>query len=174
MELRAAEISDIDDIVEIVSGARAFLKLNGVDQWQDGYPEKSVFEQDIRNGNCFVAAENGRAVGVICVIVGEEPGYNLIEDGSWLTENSVYAVFHRFAVQETYRGRGLATRLLSFAESLARGKNAKSLRGDTHRGNKSMRGLLEKCGYTSCGTVYVECEPGRDSRRLAYEKILTD
>ncbi len=174
MELRLAAVSDLEDIMGIVSDAREFLKANGVDQWQDGYPEESVFEEDIRNSNCFVAEDNGKAVGVISVLIGEDVCYNIIEDGNWLTYDTVYGSFHRFAVRDEYRGKGVAKQLLSLAEDVVCRQKIKSIRGDTHSSNKSMRGLMEKRGYASCGTVFVECEQGRDRRRTAYEKILTD
>ena len=48
-----------------------------------------------------------------------------------------------------------------------------SVRVDTHRDNRAMNRLAEKVGFTYCGEVDVSLmDPGHDSRRNAYEKLI--
>lgn len=174
MDFRLAKLSDVGRIIEIIADAQSFLKENGVDQWQNGYPTSAVFEDDIKNGSCYVAFEDEKIVGVISLFFEKDACYDLIEDGKWLTGDARYAVFHRAAVDGTYRGKGIASQMLSFTESLARERGINSMRGDTHRNNKAMRRLLERRGYVHCGSVHIKCEPDCDSHRVAYEKILNN
>ena len=99
-----------------------------------------------------------------------EPGYAAITDGKWRCEGP-YRTIHLAAVEATYRGTGLADRLIGFAESLARAQGAVALRVDTHRHNKAMKALLLRRGFVYRGNVRCD-EPKRDPRRQAFEKLL--
>ena len=119
MEHRPASVSDIDRIMEIIADAQRFLKSNGVDQWQNGYPTREIFAKDIEQGACHVFLADGAVAGVISVFFGTEESYNEVESGKWLTADATYAMFHRAAVGDEYRGMGIASRMLSFAENMA-------------------------------------------------------
>ena len=44
MEFRRSQIGDLDQIVRIAEDAKAFLRANGVSQWQRGtYPDRALF-----------------------------------------------------------------------------------------------------------------------------------
>ena len=49
MELRTAAPEDLGKIMELIDQAKAFLKRNGVDQWQNGYPDQTCIEEDIHS-----------------------------------------------------------------------------------------------------------------------------
>ena len=171
MEHRPATPSDLGEIMRIVADAQRFLKASGVDQWQDGYPERRDFEDDIRQGACEAFFLDGELAGIITVLPGPEPDYAKIYDGAWRSERP-YCVFHRSAVSDKYRGRGVAKEMFSYAENMARELRYGSLRVDTHRDNRAMRGLLEKNGFVSCGVIYIDGSPEAGAPRVAYEKLL--
>lgn len=174
MENRLAQASDLDEIMKIIDNARAFMKANGINQWQNGHPNREVFVKDINNGSCHVFMDDDKIVGVISVFLENDPCYDVVYDEKWLTSNMPYAVFHRVAVSGDCRGRGVSVQMLSYIENLAREKGFYSMRGDTHRDNKAMRRLLEKCGYTHCGTIQIDEPAPGDSERLCYEKVIGD
>ncbi len=172
MEHRLASISDVDRIMEIIADAQRFLKESGVDQWQNGYPTREIYAEDIEKGCCHVFTVEGSVAGVISVFFEKEQSYDVVYDGKWLTGDAPYAVFHRAAVGNDYRGMGIAGQMLSRAENLTLESGYKSLRGDTHRDNKAMRGLLEKCGFVHCGTIYINGGSEAQNERVCYEKLL--
>jgi len=172
MEHRLATSSDLDRIMEIIADAQCFLKENGVDQWQNGYPTRESYEQDISESACHVFIVESKIAGVISIFFETEESYNLVEDGSWLTGDAPYAVFHRAAVSRDYRGMGIAGIMLSYAENMAIEHSITSLRGDTHHDNKAMRGLLEKRGFVHCGTIYIDGVISEQTKRVCYEKLL--
>lgn len=53
MELRTAAPEDLGKIMELIDQAKAFLKRNGVDQWQNGYPDQTCIEEDIRKARAI-------------------------------------------------------------------------------------------------------------------------
>ena len=173
-EPRRAEIADMDALLDILEQAKAYLRESGVDQWQEGYPNREALAADIEAGRgwLFECVDNGEIAGYECVAMTPEVCYREI-DGAWLTEGENYAVIHRAMAAARYRGTRLAAEMFSFAAELASGMGRLSVRVDTHRDNKAMNRLCEKQGFTYCGVVDLGLvDPASDSLRNAYEKIL--
>ena len=173
-EPRRAEIADMDALLDILEQAKAYLRESGVDQWQEGYPNREALAADIEAGRgwLFECVDNGEIAGYECVAMTPEVCYREI-DGAWLTEGENYAVIHRARAAARYRGTRLAAEMFSFAAELAAGMGRLSVRVDTHRDNKAMNRLCEKQGFTYCGVVDLGLvDPASDSLRNAYEKIL--
>ncbi|MCR5695020.1 MAG: GNAT family N-acetyltransferase [Clostridia bacterium] len=156
--VRPAELSDVPVILSIYRDARAFMRENGnPDQWGSFYPPDSMILEDVRLGNSYVVALGAEICGVFCLFEGEDPCYDVIDDGKWLSD-SPYATVHRIAAK---RGRkGILKAACDFALS-----KCSHIRADTHKDNIPMQKALSKYGFRHCGTVYV-----RDrSPRLAFE-----
>ncbi len=173
MIFRNANTEDIDDILDIVEQARRSLISLGIDQWQDGYPDRAVFERDIAGKNCYVAETGGRIVGLVSVIFGIEPGYLNISGPGWLTTDEPYLTVHRMAVAEGHRRRGIASAMLDEIKKIAADNSIRSLRIDTHHGNTYMLKLIEKSGFTYCGDVVYDHILRGDKTRAAYEMIVS-
>jgi len=173
LSCRAATEADLPDIMRIVSHARASLKKHRVDQWQGEYPREENFLEDISRGECFIVCHGEETAAFFTISTREEECYLGITDGKW-TADMEYCVLHRAAVAKEYRGSGMAQALIGFAEKQCRAFGRRCLRTDTHKKNKAMQSLLREAGYRYRGNVQVFSEPGHDSARQAYEKILKD
>lgn len=172
MKLRQTTFKDIPEIITIINEGKAYLKDQGIDQWQNGYPNESVIEKDILAEEAYVLEEDGNIVGTAMISFAGEKSYETIE-GKWLS-SLPYAVLHRVAIPNALKGRGLAGILLEKAEELCRKRGVQALRIDTHEKNKSMQQLLNKSGFTYCGVIYLDIHaPGDKGSRLAYEKLLS-
>lgn len=171
MGLRKAEYTDLPVIMQIIDEAKEKLRLMGVDQWQDGYPNMEVIEADIDAGEAYVwtfpSSKTSSAPSIIAYIMfsfNPDPDYAVITDGEWLNQGD-YAVFHRLAVASAYRGEGYAGQVLRRVLDLAMEAGFDSLRADTHSDNISMQHTLENNGFERCGRVLIRgSEP-----RIAYE-----
>lgn len=108
MELRTAAPEDLGKIMELIDQAKAFLKRNGVDQWQNGYPDQTCIEEDIRKGRGYLCIQDQDVVGYVCIDFEGEPAYDTL-DGKWLSIQP-YVVVHRLALDASVRGRGLHPR----------------------------------------------------------------
>lgn len=42
MILRQTKLEDISRVMEIINQAKCYFKENGIDQWQDGYPNEET------------------------------------------------------------------------------------------------------------------------------------
>lgn len=171
-QFRKARMEDLDEIMTVIDEARAFIASIGIDQWQDGYPQRDVIEADLRQGIGYVLYDGG--IGAYAaMMLTEEPCYRNI-DGAWLTQEGEYATMHRTAVCNRIRHSGAATEILRNLERLALLNAKRSMRVDTHRGNVAMNAFLQKQGYARCGEVDYSSHvaPPNDPIRVAYEKLL--
>ena len=167
MEFRQANISDLDQIVEIIELSKKYLKETKVDQWQDGYPAKEDLRRDIESGNSYVLTNKDEIVATTVISLDGESTYNSIFNGEWIT-NEEYIVMHRVAVHEKYKGKGIFKELIKEAASLALNKGIFSIKIDTHRDNISMQRAVVKNNFKRCGIIYLE----DGSERIAFEKAL--
>ncbi|MGX8692125.1 MAG: tRNA (guanosine(37)-N1)-methyltransferase TrmD [Clostridia bacterium] len=170
---RPATEEDLPALLRIAGEAGAWLKKQGVDQWQDGYPAERHFRFDLERGECFAVLHGEELAGFFVLSTREEPGYAAITDGKWTAELP-YCVLHRAAVAEQYRGTGLADKLMALVEAQARALGLRCVRTDTHKKNKPMQRLLRENGYRYRGNVQVRVGEGHDPARQAYEKLLKE
>ncbi len=157
--------------MRIVDDARGSLKKRGVDQWQGPYPQPENFLFDIGRGECYVILHGEEIAAFFTLSTREEPSYDAITDGRW-TEGIDSAVLHRGAVAAKYRGSGMAQKMMRFVDERALALGLRCIRTDTHRKNKAMQRLLRESGYRYRGNLQVFVEPGHDTARQAYEKII--
>lgn len=164
MKLRLTTTNDIDAVMTIINQAKAYFKKQGINQWQDGYPNKASIINDISRQEAYVLDIDGEIVATAMISKAIEPNYNYI-DGKWLQSND-YIVVHRIAVRDDQKGKSLAKIIIDEAIKLY--PNIHSIRIDTHDDNLSMQSFLIKYGFEYCGIIYLE---NKETRR-AYEKIL--
>lgn len=167
MEFRKAMESDIDNIMKIIKQAQDYFNEEGIDQWQNNYPNPQVIRADIERGYGYVLLKEGKVVGTVSVSFDGEKTYEKIYEGQWISHFD-YAVIHRLAIERNLKGRGLASIIIKNIEKMCLSKNIHSIRIDTHEDNKSMQRLIEKNGFKYCGIIHLM----DNSKRLAYEKII--
>lgn len=167
--VRPAELKDLDKITQIIDDAKDLHEQNGSNQWpkDKAYPSYMDFLQDLNAKSLYVYDYGDEIIGVASIIVGEDPNYNVIYDGQWLVPNGNYLTIHRIATKKEYYHKGVAKTLISFAISLAKQKRLDSIRVDTHKDNMEMNSLLQKSGFSLCGTIYLAKDSSRS--RVAYE-----
>ncbi|MBQ2248201.1 MAG: GNAT family N-acetyltransferase [Tidjanibacter sp.] len=163
---RPAEEGDVERIVDMVREAQARLRGAGIDQWQNGYPNRGRIEEDLRLGYGRVVVAEGRVVAYGAVTYDGEPAYDHLEGGSWPIGGD-YATVHRLCVAEDAVGRGWGVAFMELAEREAAGR-VPSIRVDTHPDNRTMQHIVSRLGYAYCGVVWYE------SSRLAYIKLLRE
>ena len=177
MRFRKTSESDIDAAYEVIEQARGRIASLGIDQWQNGSPNRALLEGDVARGEAYVVEDDGAIAGNVMLTCAEEGCYNDIDGTGWLTDckpgEPTYLVVHRFAVGDGALGKGVAKLMLSEAEDMARSLGKRSVRIDTHEGNIPMRTLLSKCGYSECGVVILDVEDREATlERIGYEKLV--
>ena len=168
---RRATLEDIEQVMVAVEDSRALLRDQGNGQWQDGYPNRDNFINDINNKRLFVVLEEGHPENVIgcCALTYREEDYHHLYEGRWLTDLP-YMVMHRVALKKEYRNKGYGKKLFEVFLEQAKIEGFRSLRIDTHEGNAIMRHLIESYGFQYCGKAILT--PNKD--RFMYERVLQE
>ena len=169
VECRPAQEGDLDAMEVILAQAKAVLIPIG--QWHDYYPAREDLVSDMARGECYVLTCGGQVGGFFTLTTQPEACYDAITDGKWSSDGP-YAVIHRCAVAEQWRGSGLADHMAAAWESLALAQGVEWLRVDTHKKNKAMQGLIRRNGFQYRGNVLIDAPEQYDRRRVAYEKRL--
>lgn len=167
MEFRKSKKIDVEEIMSIITKAQNHLKEQGIDQWQNGYPNEDVIKEDIEMQESYVLLEDKKVVGTTALSFKGEETYNKIYNGKWLTDGN-YAVIHRIAIDIDFRGKGLAREILKEIEKKCTKNMVKSIKVDTHKENISMQKFLGKHGFKYCGIIYLK----NGNERVAFEKVL--
>ena len=166
MKIRKSVNEDINNIIQIIDEAKEALKEQGIDQWQNGYPNADVIRNDILNNDSYVFIKNNEIVATSAVSFDGEKTYDKIYDGNWIS-NDEFAVIHRIAISNKYKGTGIASEIIKMIEAICLDKNVHSIKVDTHEFNMPMQKLLKKNDFKYCGVIYLEDK----SKRVAFEKI---
>lgn len=160
MEIRPAMSQDLPRILELFEQARQFMREHGnPNQWGTHDPPREQIEEDIRREGSYLCLHHGTVVGTFAFLPGPDATYARLQSGAWLNDWP-YWVLHRVAAPDAPKGTGTA--LLQWCQ-----KHADNIRGDTHRQNVPMQGLLQKCGFSQVGTLLLP----NGSERLAFHYV---
>ena len=144
-------LADIPELLEVTKACAQAMIINGIYQWNEDYPSYEAFEKDIEIGQLWVLKESNNIIGSVVISEIMDQEYKEIE---WLTLNANNAYIHRLAVHPEYQGKGLAQKLMDFAEGYAKENCFLSVRLDTFSVNKRNNTFYKKRGYQKLGDVY--------------------
>ncbi len=161
--LQPAQPEELSECIDILRSGRDFQREQGFVQWADSFPNADIIRQDIASGCGYVVKKDGKNAAYLYISFDGDPAYPNIQ-GVWRYD-APYAVIHRIAIGDAFRGQGLADVVFGLAEEFCRSKGFSVLRIDTHVDNKRMQHILTKNGFAYCGTVLPEC-----GLRLAFDK----
>lgn len=168
MIIRLATLHDIPQILTLIADVIPVMKTAGNFQWDNDYPNKQVFTQDIKLNQLWVAEIAGTIAGVAAITTDQDAEY--AQAGLDITETAI--VTHRLAVNINYQGRGVAAALLKQAEHEAIRRAVNILRIDTNIANQTTQKLFPKLGYVLAGEISLTIRPGL--KFLCYEKRLNN
>lgn len=163
--LQQAEMKGTEAAMHLINEGKQFLKEQGVDQWQTGYPDQKIIREDILRKRGFFVTDGVHRFAYLCIDFEGEPSYETLK-GEWKSD-PVYATIHRMAISNVYKGKGISGEIFRLTEELCMKKGVTSIRVDTDEGNAIMRHVLEKNGFGFRGTIWFE-----NSVKYAYDKVL--
>lgn len=165
VNLRPAKKADFKQIMDLICQARVHLKKLGVEQWQGEYPDRACIEEDILLARGYMLEVDQTAAGYLVIDFDGEPSYESLK-GQWKSQKP-YGVIHRLTVADAYKGRGLSAEAFRLTEELCSARGIQSIKVDTDENNEAMKHVLDRCGYSYCGTICFD-----KSEKIAYEKLI--
>jgi ribosomal protein S18 acetylase RimI-like enzyme len=166
MRIRLAKQDDRPGLMALVRRVVPLMLATGNRQWDEGYPNDSVFERDIAQAQLWIAETKDGIAGVAALTMDQEPEY---AQADW-DMSAMALVVHRLAVDPAFRGAGVASALMQKAEEVAAERRLDVVRVDTNTENAATQRLFPKLGYRLAGEIGLGMRPGL--RFLCYEKAI--
>ena len=163
--IRKAVLEDIKKVMEILNKTKSEMHLYNNFQWDESYPRRSDFINDIKKENLYSIEVDGDLAGFVCLNNIEPIEYKQL---NWSCKGTAM-VIHRMSVNPKFRGIGIGTKLMKFAQEIANKNNIKYLKTDTYSLNIKMNNLLKKCGYNFIGYTSF---PQKEKPFYCYDIIL--
>lgn len=166
LELRMVKKGEEELALNFIDEARVYLKEQGIEQWQNGYPSMDTIKEDVEFLRGYFIVKDNKEIGYICVDIDGKAGYQEI-DGEWKASGR-YSVINRMTISKKSRDKGLADAAFKLAEEISTKRNVNIIRIATDISNKKMQHIIGKLEYYHCGNI-VSADGGI---RLAYEKVI--
>lgn len=148
----SATEKDIDSLLEITSACALHMQNQSIFQWNALYPSKETFEEDLKRKELFVFKLDTKPIGCIVISTFMDDEYKEV---NWLTPNENNVYIHRLAVHPEQQGKGIARKLMAFAEEKSRLEKRTSVRLDTFSQNLRNQKFYEQRGYQRLGAIYI-------------------
>ena len=166
MIIRKANKIDLENIMKMYKSCVKGMITNGIDQWDDTYPNTEIISEDLNVGTYYVAEIDGTLIGGINIDQNQDDTYLEID---WEDKSDSFLVVHRLGVKEEFWNKNIGKDLMLFTEKLVIEKGLKSIRLDTYSGNPKAMEFYRRLGYRELGTI--DLKPNKDKYHC-FEKII--
>lgn len=153
---RRAEPDDLDAVYKIFASAVSHMRQQGIEQWDEIYPDRSVLCGDIQKEQLYLGMANGEIASVYVLNRDCDPEY---ANGNWAYPEESFLVIHRFCVNPAYQNQGIGRKTMHHIEAILREKGVSSVRLDAFTENPHAVRMYEKLGY--CKVGYADWRKGR-------------
>lgn len=159
-----AELSDLQEVVELFQRAIENMNQNNIPQWDELYPNEKILRDDIEKSQMFVGRSAGRIISVYVLSSEYDEEYN---HADWQYPDASFLVLHRLCVHPDFQNKGIARRTMEQVEKQAGDSGAETIRLDAFSDNPYALRLYKGLGYHKTGTA-----DWRKGRFYLYEKNL--
>lgn len=163
IKIRSATVSDLNSLTAIAKRCTDHLDKQGIYQWDDIYPSRKDFNDDILEHTLYIITSTNEVLGCICINQTEYPGY---ENANWL--GSQFYVIHKIMIDPHKENQGIGKFAMRYAEKLTRSERKDSIRLDCFKNNLRANAFYQKLGYVLRGQTQF-----RKGIFNLYEKILS-
>lgn len=148
--VRKAQMEDLPNLFNLYLGSIELMRLKGIDQWDDVYPNEQVLTQDVINLELFVLEDEDGLAAAIVLNEEQEPQYRYVD---WKYHTGKIGVVHRLCVDAGHQGKGCGKKIARFAETYFREQEYNAIRLDAFPKNEPAIQLYQSLGYEHCGRI---------------------
>ncbi len=156
MEYRLGTIDDLDEICDLIKDAIVTMEFHGIHQWDELYPARYDFEEDIAAGNLYVAMEGTDLAGLYVISSECDEEYHRCQ---WDSKDEMAYILHRFCISPKYQNQGIGKQMLLHVENQIRTMGYGAVRLDAFTQNPFALQMYEHNGYATKG--YADWRMGR-------------
>lgn len=164
IEYRLAHQIDLSEIVLLVKTAIQTMENNHIHQWDEIYPTKEDFAEDIRQDNLYIGVSEGKIAVVFALNKQCDEAY---QNGHWQYPDREFCVVHRLCVNPHFQHKGVAKQTMQFIEEKCKAEGITAVRLDAFSHNPSALKLYSRMGYSRVGYAH-----WRKGRFYLFEKYL--
>lgn len=164
MNYRVARTDDLDNICTMVGEVIRHMEAQGIYQWDDLYPTREDFIDDISKKVLYVVEEREKLAAIYVMNQECDADY---QKCVWNYPDETACVIHRLCVSPDFQNRGIGKKILNHIEAQAKEFSYESIRLDVYTGNPYALKLYANNGYEERG--YADWRKGRF---LLMEKVL--
>lgn len=147
--IKPIDITNLSQTLEVLEEVKQHILNQGIDQWDESYPNKAIISNDIQKKQAYIFTENEQILAYM--VLNEE--YDIeYDDLNWSTPTP-FIVIHRLFVKPTAQGKGISSQMIQYAEEYAQTNKYASIRFDAYSLNNTANAVYLKKGYTLVGTV---------------------
>jgi GNAT superfamily N-acetyltransferase len=150
MPINQLQIRDLDTIIKIKDACVMALRKAGIDQWDDIYPDRPTFQEDLISKQLYGYEFDGTIVATITINEFQDKEY---EDVNWIWRSKNIGVIHRLMVHPEHWRKGIANKLVAFAENFFSSYSYTAIRLDAFLKNPASLSLYESLGYRFAGEI---------------------
>jgi ribosomal protein S18 acetylase RimI-like enzyme len=165
LRTRMADGSDLQNVLTLYSGAIRKMRGEGIDQWDELYPDGETLSADIEKREMLLLTQGGEAISATVVNGEQLPEYESV--GWHICRPDLPGVIHRLCVSAGAQRKGLGTQTLEAAEQFAFARGYHAIRLDAFAKNPAALRLYESAGYKKAGYIML-----RKGLFFCYEKLL--
>ena len=161
-------MNELDAIIRLTKACGQHMRDNGIDQWDEDYPNHAVIKRDLETKTLFAYREHNEIIGIVVLNETQDEEYKELH---WSTaDDDRNIVVHRLAVLPQHQGKGIGRMLMDFAEQWAVKNNYDAIRLDTYSQNPRNQRFYLQRGYTDLGPVFLKYK--REHPYFCYELLL--
>ncbi|MCH2231693.1 MAG: GNAT family N-acetyltransferase [Crocinitomicaceae bacterium] len=168
--IQLGRLSEVETIIKLTKACGRNLRENGIDQWDENYPDIESITNDIQTNTLFTYKMDGQIVGIVVLNEIQDEEYAEI---NWRTPiDSKNIVVHRLAVSPKHQRKGIARKMMDFAEKFALDNNYDSIRLDTFSQNPRNQKFYLSRGYQELGSVFLKYK--KDYPYICYDILANE
>jgi ribosomal protein S18 acetylase RimI-like enzyme len=131
---RAAGPADADALVEMMRDFNAHERID-------------FDEREVRAVLARLFADDSLGLACLVLLDGEAAGYAVIAFGFSVEFRGRDAFIDELFIKDAYRGRGLGSAAVRFAEGICRGRGVRALHLEVERGNTRAQSVYRRAGF---------------------------
>lgn len=153
MEIRKIKEQEVERVGEIFANCAEVMNQHGLYNWTKEYPSVREAAADQKKGILYGIFEEDTLLGVITLDQKPVAQYASIQWKYTLEES---LCIHRIAIDPPYHSAGAASRLLRYAEELAKHMGLKAMRIDSFSKNQRAVQLYQYLGFEIRGDIFYD------------------
>ena len=150
MQICGAIEAHVLPLMDVVRECIAEMRRAGIDQWDEIYPDRATFLQDLHERTLFIAADGDAIAGAYVLNECQNEEYREVP---WTIDAQRIAVVHRLLVSPRCQRKGIASMMVVDAERRAAAAGYDAIRLDAFTLNPTALRLYQRHGYHDAGAM---------------------